>query len=546
MSKRPREWADAVVPAAVAVFTALAVWTHLQYAASTNFIAGKDWILHVIGYHAIGRVEPNPARILAWYLGNPLPMVHYPPLGYLGTSVWRRLGMEAPGCDYAVKAWWIVVLVGSLYGAGRRLAGSTWGGLAAAVIAGLSGSALGQARRLDLEFQQVSAVAATLYFYLRTDRLSRGAASALFGLVAGLAVLVKPHAAFYFAPFVAIDLLLDRPPGIPWTRRAARLVLAAGIAAAIAAPYYVPLLPRVLYHGVHDLSGPAVDPGNSAVAYLTILRRGGVVAPLVAALGLGLSAVGLARGDRFPIAVLGASFAVLGVFSFRDVQPEYIGSLSVFGALLCARGLRHVGKRAGALVAFLLAACYAAPLLAPAPADAFQVRHTDNPVVRFLYPGPVNGLREIAPHESDQDDWSTIAVLAKLFSTRYADVPGSRMAAVNAEKIELMTDYGLANLLNTPLGLSWDGAGEFGSFFHAAVISSVSTTEPLSARLQFNPLVVVALPARSAPDPGAAFADLNRTHRLDLRLDLERSPFCAGAPLRLLFLRRLRPSPDPA
>lgn len=148
-----------------------------------------DDFVHLAGFHLLlAALElEGPAALLAYLteVNSHYPMVaHYP----LALAAWL---MDPPHVAARVgNSLYALILLISVYHIGRRCH-SRRAGLLAAALVSLMPAVYGGWRTVGLDFPAMCLTAPAVLMLLRTNHFSRPRAAALFGLVAGLAALIK-------------------------------------------------------------------------------------------------------------------------------------------------------------------------------------------------------------------------------------------------------------------------------------------------------------------------------------------------------------------
>lgn len=127
----------------------------------------------------------------------------------------------------------LALLLVSVLFIGRRI--HSWrAGLMAAALVSFYPVVYGECRQFGVDFPSAAVLALNVLLLLRTDGLSRGGPSALFGAAVGLGMLIRPQTAFFISLPAAAMLAgsLWRPPGCtrPTVALNAMLALAAALA----------------------------------------------------------------------------------------------------------------------------------------------------------------------------------------------------------------------------------------------------------------------------------------------------------------------------
>ena len=263
---------DRLAPLVLAAFLALLVGVNLVHARLDRTPAFGD-SLDLL-------TRARDVRDALGRGGGPLVRAFFaryakPPLAaFVGGLAFRVLPADEDGAA-VVMQFFLVALVVAAYAVARGQAprDGPWAAVLAAGVCGASPAILGQSRSYMTDAPAAAMVWVALALLLATRRHRRAAGSLLFGLACGLALLTKQSVAFFLVGPVlahAAASLLD-PAG---RGRAARnLALAAAVAAAVAAPWYVHAF-RHAYAFYETALGLPVTPGDLAWNgdYLRILR----------------------------------------------------------------------------------------------------------------------------------------------------------------------------------------------------------------------------------------------------------------------------------
>ncbi len=199
-----------------------------------------DDFVHLAGFHLLlSAMElEGPTALLAYLteVNSHYPLVGHYPLALVAwlidpPHVAARLG----------NSLYFLVLLVSVYHIGRHCQDRRAGLLAAALVS-LMPAAYGGMRTVGLDFPAMCLTAPAVLMLLRTEHFSRPRAAALFGLVAGLAALVKGQALMFLAwPAVyalGAGLWQARGDGAALRRTALAAAAAVGVMALVTAVWW--------------------------------------------------------------------------------------------------------------------------------------------------------------------------------------------------------------------------------------------------------------------------------------------------------------------
>lgn len=169
-----------------------------------------------------------------------------PPLLFLSAVPLYRLFGVSVDVGTMVNVFYLAVLLGAVYGIGRRLGGRRVGLLAAVVVASFPGI-YATSRHFYHELALAAVVSLSVCLLLSSDGFEKRADSLLFGLSFGLGLLTtRTYLAFIFAP---LGLVVVGSAALPRLIRRLRsgfrlnlrdLLLALGLGLALAAVWYLP------------------------------------------------------------------------------------------------------------------------------------------------------------------------------------------------------------------------------------------------------------------------------------------------------------------
>jgi len=200
----------------------------------------QDEARHLANLLDLRQALASAAGLRAWLVALLTSTRDYPPLVYLLTLPWLGAAPSMIAARAAVLCHGLVAAGLACWLARRPLGRSgAWGFL---LITVLSPLALSYSRRYFLDAPLAAAVALGWILLLRTERFQRRGAAALFGLAAGLGLLVKWSWLFFLGPAALVVALL----GLRRGRGAlGNGLLAAAVAALIAGPWYALAWPHL-------------------------------------------------------------------------------------------------------------------------------------------------------------------------------------------------------------------------------------------------------------------------------------------------------------
>jgi hypothetical protein len=236
-----------------------------------------------------------------------------------------------------------VVLVGSVFGIGRRLARSATAGLVAAATIATAPAVTDFTRTYHMAVPSTAMYTLSLYLLLRTDRMRHRLPALAWGVATGLTLLARTMM-LAFVPALVIGavwmVILERFD----RRRTVNLVIGLGAAVATSAVWYATSLRPILsyltsagYGSASAQYGPAV--ARSSVHYwsreLEVLINSALYLPLGLALALAL--VASIPGALQRLRNAGAKRAVLRRFARSDVAIVIFVALEMYLALTSTR-----------------------------------------------------------------------------------------------------------------------------------------------------------------------------------------------------------------
>jgi hypothetical protein len=486
------------VTAAVVILAVFAAANQIRFSLSEPTPRGRDWDYHLLNSFKIYHCHFQYGTIIQWYKNAGYDSSRWPPLAYLASALAMELAPERPlGAIQASRAVFILILVLSVYGAGRRFGGGPWPGLAAAVLAGLNPLALVvEAPEVNLDFPAMVMIALVIYVYSRTIGFSRWPWSVGLGVACGLAMLTKTVSAVFLAPFLALAFVFPERNAPSVRLRLQRLALVVAVALAMWLPFYLPLWRNVLA----EYRGEAV--GDWSRFFPTLLEYGKILtsAPLVffVAFGLPAAVVCVVRRDR-PVWPLVGTW-IIGVLFFakiRFITPHYILPIQVLSPLLLTRWMMTWRASRQAALALVLTALLAIPAL--------------------VMKAPVH------PSGVDAKTVAHLQRLTGLFRDRYVDIEVRDIGYLTYNN--MATDALRRGLLGASLALArpdqvtgrtFDKTGD-----HVARFCAEAVTPDKLAFIAEKSLVVAILPMTAAPNEPcdaelfAAVAAISPAHRLD-------------------------------
>ncbi len=370
----------------------------------------------------------------------------YPPVVTCSAGL---LGLVLPPRAAAHTLMWLALVVGTLaiFGLGRRFL-NPGSGLLAAFLFATGPFVVFSLLHFQLDLPLAAVVAVALYALARTEDLAHRRWSLVLGLVMGLGMLTKPS----FPAYVC--------GAVPWTlgcalragdrrRRVANLLIALGVTALIAIPWYGPrlvglpiqVLNRSFKQAAESGHAPAMTSAGLLFYPRWIVPQLGLVATVLLVLGV-ILLVRRPRGRGFLLAAL--TPAVL-FFLIQNKNLRYTLPLLPAATLIAAAAVALLGRRARRVV---IAACVAV--------GALQVGST-----AFGWP-PATALAPTVPllalsRPPDGRDWHHREILQAIVAAagpggaRVSVVPNDNFFSVSNFRYEVVRD-------RLPLRLSraWD------------------------------------------------------------------------------------------
>ena len=388
---------------------------HLDFSLGARFVSGCDLGMHLTKAFLIDRDLFHWSKILSVSSSPMFEDFQHGPMTYVFSSVVRRILRVGPlAAIYAAKALWIVVVSVSLYGAGRRLGGGPWAGLAAAGIGAASPVPLAAAREVSAEFPLYAATAVGFYGYALSRGFATRSSSALAGCCFGFGLLVKPTPVAFWLPFLGIALALPLFEGTSSRKQRFRNLLACGFTASlIVAPYYLPLARTIFAQntlvGSFDLESYFGRARWYAGAF------GDLFSPFLIAAGVAALVAAIHARDRYVVSLIAAGISGFAfVCSIRNLTITYLYPFLALHALLVARAIGRTPLAWKKFAALALVALYGWPLFRPFDAAAFPQPSVARFATRVAYgripwTPPINALR-----------WDPVAQLSEVFAARYS------------------------------------------------------------------------------------------------------------------------------
>lgn len=286
---------------------------------------------------------------------------YYPPLSRLPAALAHLIFGRDDDVALAANYVWFVLLVLAVYGLGRRYGGAR-AGAAGAFFTAFTPFIYNYTRCYAVDLPTTAAVAVAFWAVARAGRFGRLGPSLVFGLVFGLALLVKWTAAIFILPTaVAAALVPDRSSGRGG--RVAALVLSLSAAAFVAGPWYARHLVHLVAAARHTAAeaiaqgDPPVWSGASFVYYVraAVYQMGF----LMLAAGLGAVMYVIARGRpgwrlvAIWLLVPWVAFTLLRNKDFRFTMP-------VLPAFALAAGIAYaqIKRRRVAVIGAAVAVLY--------------------------------------------------------------------------------------------------------------------------------------------------------------------------------------------
>jgi hypothetical protein len=296
-------------------------------------------------------------KVLRGREANPWPSAGTLPAVAIGLVV----GQSPASLRLANVAYLALLLVG-VYLIGRRC-GSPRAGLLAAALVSFCPGVYGPARQFGVDLPATAVLVLCVALLLASERLTRLATALAFGLLGGVALLLRPH----LAPILAAVALVEVVRGLrsrPRWRVAVGASLAALAAALVTSVWWAGRLEQVISSLARHQQGEEMERWSQGASWLYYLEQLPVVAStllLVSAVGGGV-ALGLSARSRSPnaetqrpreLALLAAwLLSGLGVLALLRVHKvHYLFPLCPVIGLIAAIGLLAIPHRFGRRVA---------------------------------------------------------------------------------------------------------------------------------------------------------------------------------------------------
>ena len=506
----------------------LAVFHHLSFALSHEALSGKDSPLHMTMAINVNYCGASISRILTWYASERMQNAHYPPLTYALSSAVMSIYRGSPVAGaLASRAIWIVVLAGSLFGAGQRIGKSPWAGLAAAAVGGLSPMVLLEARHVDLELPTLAAVALGVYGLTLTDGFRKPGASVLCGILFGVGLLTKPTTAFYLAPLALASLALPSQTEIRPRARARNAAFCLGVTLAAASIYYLPSLHRLFKGAGGELVNQTWDLKGNLLVYANAFPNE-LFPPVIAALVAAATVWLAVRRDRWLIALAVSSLTAFAILMLMQTpSATYLYPLQALGALAIARSLAHLPVRMRNAAAGLLSLTMLAPLALPFPDwDAereIPVNETALRPLRTIY-GVDPGRLSSTAIERGTVPWEHYSILDGILGDRYHATSYDDVVTVDVRRGQGLFDD--ADAFRIAMALVEREKPWSQSLPHDRM-SGPRMSSRFLFLLKQSPLVVVARPFDQENDPDAldVVNEVVQTHALDFQIRHRTSPW---------------------
>ncbi len=335
----------------------------------------------------------HQALSISWY---------YPPfVSYTAVPVYRILG-ESELAGVIVMTLYFILFVLCTYLTGSLLFERTTGLLAAVFVAG-SAIVLQYSRMFMLDLPLAAMASASFYLLIKTESFSRPVMSLILGIIIGCGVLTKWTFPLYIIVPVLYFFLRGFGESRHKSRRTGYLLLTAGAAVLVAAPWYlVHAIPILLSRGGELERGPMSLAGH-ALYYLASLPAEISLAGL-AVLAAGICFYFWGTGYRQPLLLFwfGGAYVLLSCIGFK--QPRFAIPLLEPLVLIAAAGFvhranaSHSARPAGSLfVSFPMALFILQILLCSFIPEASATG-------RFLS-GALAGASIVVTDGPERDDW---------------------------------------------------------------------------------------------------------------------------------------------
>lgn len=384
-----------------------------------------------------------------------------------------------------------VATVYVVYRIGRRVFGTPWAGIAAALVAAVLAPMVASSVTIKSDVPCGFLMALSVYVYLGTRETSRWRPLVIASFLAGLAMGTHYYGVVLVPAYVAMELLRGFPPGVRWVSALSRAALVGVLFLAgffIASPYNfldptwgrtnakvvqrsLGLSDKPVVHyepdsGTEYTPGPAAWAGAGGAFFRLVASRNvlGVALSLLAALGL---AAALARretrwyGLLVLIPCLFFLFAAVTVAAYH-AQPRHLNAIYPLlttltwpGALALARLLRQPEPRTRA-AALLVVGALALPTFGRTVEFNRKINRTDSRLVSYRW------IQASLPRDARilVDEYGPLLNPAPASADRMAAVlatlPESPFTHNQALRIELVRRYPPADGLDMDeLGHQW-------------------------------------------------------------------------------------------
>lgn len=386
----------------IVVFTSLVLAKHVRFSLNETAPLGRDWDFHVALSYVIHGCEFSYGKIIGWYNHDRSHSVHYPPLFYLLPAVLastHRFTMFQS--LYLSLSVWIVVLVWSVYGAGKSVGGDSWSGLAATLVAGVNPIVMHtEAFDLNLDFATMAAVALAVRFFYRSNCLSKRGPTIILGLCAGIAFLIKPLSMVHLLPFlVAASLFPNASRVARPTVRFENAMLCALVACVAASWFLVPLLPSFFAKIGQEGHIGWREVWDNTARYVWMLAF--TPCSLIFAAGVVPGFAMTRKRDPAILPFLISSVTALLFFSkMRTAALGYFYPFQIWVGLLWARWLGRWAEQKRNFLCFILVLVCAVPLIVTGPGGRYrdlrfeEATEKDIGLIAEKLSGPNRGIDE--------------------------------------------------------------------------------------------------------------------------------------------------------
>ncbi len=215
---------------------------------------------------------------------------YYPPLSRLPAALAYPAFGRNESVGVLANFFWFAVLIAAVYALASRFGNGWPAGAAAVFFVSFTPFLYNYTRFYALVIPTTAAAAAALWALARSDDLKRPGASLFFGVILGLALMVKWTVVAFVLPAAIWAALGPTSSGAARGRRAVHLAGAAVAAAAVAAPWYLRHLCHLVRAARHT-AVEAVAQGDPAVFTRASFTH--YVSAAIYQLGIVMFAVGL-------------------------------------------------------------------------------------------------------------------------------------------------------------------------------------------------------------------------------------------------------------